>query len=133
MTVKDVNIGDIVQIKYLDFDNNERVGMFLVYSKDSYWLSNLKSFSTIKVCTNPLSYQVELDYKFLDHTSYANCSSFQRFRVDQVYKILGHISTKDLIKVRKQLKNFSKDVDKQLESAINLYTNIEKTIKDTKN
>lgn len=122
-----VNIGDIIVAKYIAFDGEIDTGYFLVYSKDNYWLSNTKSFSALKVCTNPLSYQVELKkerFPFLDHTSYINCSCQQRFSEGQVIAIKGVVNGFILDKVKKQLAHFNTDVDNQLDSAIQQYNRI---------
>ena len=134
-----VNIGDIILAKYLDFNGTVEDGLFLVYSKDNYWLSKMRSFSALKVCTNPLSYQVPISkkqYPFLDHDSYINCSCQQRFKevdpenVTEFTKIskLGSVNSYTLDKVRKQLRNFNKDVDEQLQTAIEQYNSIAKNV-----
>lgn len=126
-----VNIGDVFIAEYIAFDGQLEKGYFLVYSKDNYWLSGTKTFSAIKICTNPLSYQVELKkeiFPFLDHTSYANCSCQQRFSENQVIKIKGMVNSFILDKIKKQLTNFNNDVCNQLDSAVLQYNRIAHSI-----
>lgn len=125
-----VNIGDIILVEYRDFNNEAQLGMFFVYSKDNYYLSNLKSFSTLKICTKPLSYQIFLDskyYKFLNHDSYINCGCQQRFHEKQVKQILGTVNSYTLEKVQVQLNQFNKDVNMQLDNAISHYRRLTKS------
>ena len=113
-----VNIGDIVEIKYYDFDGNKETGLFLVYAKDQ---NPLTSFNVIKVCTKPVSFQIFLPkskFNFLDHDSYANCICQQKFRENQVCRRLGMVNTEILAKVRKQIQNISIKIDDQLEAEI---------------
>lgn len=126
-----VNIGDVVLVDYLDFDNEMTTGLFLVYSVDNYWLSTLKSFSAIKICSKPQSFQVKLDqkqFKFLDHTSYANCICQHKFREDQIKSTLGVVNTFILNCIKKQLTNMNKDIDEQLDTTINHYNRVARAI-----
>ena len=114
----EANIGDIVQIKYSDFDGKETEGMFLIYGKDP---APLTSFYAVKVCTRSISFEVPIlksDFDFLDHDSFINCICQQKFRVDQIKHRWGMVNTTVLAKVRKQLQNISIKIDDQLESEI---------------
>lgn len=138
--VSGVNVGDIIIAKYHTFnsdyspngdnDNKPKYGLFFVYSVDNFWLTQLKCFSALKICTAPLSFQVAIQkskYPFLKHDSYINCSCQQRFRLDQVIEVKGVADLNVLQCVKKQLENYNRDVDKQLENAISRYTMVNKT------
>lgn len=117
-----VNVGDVIYTKYRDFNDELQDGIFLVYSKDNYWLPNFRSFSAFKICTEPSFYQVKLDISvapYMDHTSYINCGCTYRFREDNKYiKVKGIVNIHILEQIRKQLANLNNDYDKQLDMAI---------------
>lgn len=128
-----VNIGDVVRIDYYNFDGVKSKGIYLVYAKDP---PPLKSISVIKVCTRPVSFQVELPkerFPFLDHTSYANCICQQKFVEDQVIHCYGMVDTRALAAVRKQLQNVSIKIDEQLEKTIKRYNKIARAVNGYQN
>lgn len=117
-----VNVGDIILCKYLDFNNNIKIGMFLVYFHDCVMIKGSQSFNTLKVCTRPSAFQVKLDashLKFLQYDSYVSCNCQQRFHEDQVIQILGRVNSHHLNIIRTQLNNFNQRVCDQLVNDIN--------------
>lgn len=114
-----VNVGDIILAQYLDFNNEIKTGMFLVYFHDCDILSGSQSFNTLKVCTKPNLFQVKLDsnfFKFLTYDSYVSCTCQQRFHESQVLNILGRVTSRTMQTIETQLKQFNKEIDKQIEA-----------------
>lgn len=121
------NVGDVVYAKYLTYDGVEKIGYFLIISKDSFWLSNLCGYNALKISTDKAFYEIELGcerFGFLQHTSYINCGHQQRLYPSLLVKNCGVVGPDILCRVVKQLENFNKDVNKQLDTSIKYFNRI---------
>lgn len=125
MNNNQVNVGDIITARYLDFAGNMQTGLFLVYSTDKETLGNKGSsaFNTLKISSEPDSFQVLLEmkyYQFLNHDSWVNCNTNQRLHQGQVKQVLGRVSGYTLQLIKNQMKHFNQvvfdDMDKYIAS-----------------
>jgi len=126
-----VNVGDVVYAKYLTSNGEEKLGYFIVISKDSFFVPSFSGYNALKISSNPAMYQIELDAKrftFLQHTSYINCGHQQRLYPALIVKNLGVVSADILYRIGKQLENFNKDIDKQLDATMKYFNRITRAV-----
>ena len=117
-----VNVGDIVVAQYLDFNNEIKKGMFLVYSVRYKGKDDLYDLSVLKISTHARHFQVKLSsnvFKFLHYDSYINCVDSQIISTSQVCSVLGMVSSKLMIVIKNQLKNAMRDSYEQIDDFIN--------------
>jgi hypothetical protein len=122
-----VNVGDVVRARYLTYEGIEKIGYFLIISDDKYISHSLKGYNALKISSNGAFYEIELDssrFTFLDHTSYINCGHQQRLYSKMITKNCGVVSADILCRVVKQLENFNKDINKQLDTTIKYFNRI---------
>ena len=116
-----VNVGDIVLIKYMNFDGEITLGLFAVNYHECKDHPISTNFSAIKVCTKPGCFQVNLLKRylpFLEHDSFLNCNMQFRFREDQVLKICGRLTTYYLNKMLQQVVSYQCSTNRQLQDLI---------------
>lgn len=120
-----VNVGDIVLADYLDFSNEIKRGMFLVYSTRYKGQEDLYDLSVIKISTHSRNFQVMLKsdvLRFLHYDSYINCTDTHVISTSQVKFILGAITSNTMMIVKRQLKNAMRSsyeqIDKYIESGM---------------
>lgn len=103
-----VNVGDVVVARYLDFEGEIRLGMFLVFAMRPKATPEQCHLSVLKISTHARSFQVSLSssvYRFLHYDSFVNCVDTHILSVSQVTQVLGNISMQTMMLVKKQLKN----------------------------
>lgn len=116
-----VDVGDVVLIDYKEFDGTESTGIYLVIYHESYDIRNSNLFCACKVSTNPSGFQVYLPQTqetYLNHDSYANCTTIHRFSEYQVKGVLGTMTKKSLGLVLNQINKFTKSMGVQLVSKV---------------
>lgn len=119
--INNIKLGDIVLAEYLTFTKEIKIGIFLVYAIDHTLDGNVRTFSTFKLSTTPRSFQLKLDasyYRFLNHDSYINANSTQRLCVDQIQAVLGTANSHTMSLIKKQLKNYMRQVYDELDESI---------------
>lgn len=104
-----VNVGDVLLINYMDFEEEIKTAMFVVCYHECYDNLTSGNFTAIKISSHPMCYQVKLlqEYlPFLTHDSYLNCNQMIRFREDQVQGIVGRLTPYYLNKMLQQTQNY---------------------------
>lgn len=128
-----VNVGDIVLVKYMNFDGEITFGLFAICYHECRDKITSTNFTGIKVCTKPGCYQVNLLKQylpFLEHDSYLNCNMQIRFREDQVIRICGHLTNYYCNKMFQQMLSYQDSMNRQLESLLgnNIFEDIREKI-----
>lgn len=126
-----VNVGDIVLIKYRDFNDERVIGLFAVIYHDSLDDYNSDNFTAIKVSSNEQLYGLPLlkSYlPFLERDSYMNCNQFFRFREPSVVTIVGRLTPYYLNKALVQIKSHVIRIEKGIENIIGKENMFENTL-----
>lgn len=130
-----VNVGDVILVKYMNFDGEITLGLFVVCYHEYSDNPISTNFTAIKVCTHSGCYQIKLlkfYLPFLDHDSFLNCNMQFRFREDQVLKICGRLTTYYNNKMLQQLLSYQKSMNEGLRKLIgdDIFSSTEDTIKN---
>lgn len=112
-----VNVGDVVMIKHHTLDNEEQTGLFIVIYHECEDIRTSDTFTAVKISSREGSYQIPITTDrapFLNHDSYINCNSIERFREPSVYRILGSVNPYYLNKIITQTNCYFRRMHQQL-------------------
>lgn len=118
-----VNVGNVVLVNIRNYKDEMQAAMFVVLKCDCDvpGLETSDRFTAVKISSNSGSFQVPLDsskLKFLEHDSFINCDSIERFTNSQVYRIVGTISSYYMNRLLSQTSNYFISIQEQMINSI---------------
>lgn len=114
--------GDVVSIKYDNFNGGKTVGLFLIiYSErfDRIYTNGHTNINCVKITTdnfqgNSYTVKVRKGNANLAKDCLVNLSKVHTFRKEQVLKKIGTLDNKTMLNVFKEIRTFNQEVENQI-------------------